>query len=332
MTEWSSRKVRVSRPQRLATDAALPGRVASHVWWHFRAAREIARSDPDVLISVEPHSALATWLYYNVFGGKARLFIHHHEYYAPEDFAGKGMRILRVTRRLERGDLFRRAEWISQTNKHRLRLLRESNPLVTNEKAHVFPNCPPEDWLARAARAPRRTIVNPVRFLYLGSASVNDTFIAEFAEWISAHRSEATLHVVGNNISSDVWRKLRALNASNISLDESGWAYDTVAERLSDFDVGVILYRGNTQNFIYNIPNKAIEYLAGGLEVWYPPQMLGMIDFHDEFPELRLRRVDFTDLPSAVPAIDLAGAPRTSFPFAAESALRPLIAAIAETP
>jgi hypothetical protein len=36
------------------------------------------------------------------------------------------------------------------------------------------------------------------------------------------------------------------------------------------------MYRGNTRNYIYNETNKLFEYLACGLDVWYPKQMLGI--------------------------------------------------------
>jgi hypothetical protein len=45
---------------------------------------------------------------------------------------------------------------------------------------------------------------------------------------------------------------------------------------LSQYDVGLILYRCRTLNFVYNATNKLFEYLVCGLDVWYPPCMLGL--------------------------------------------------------
>jgi hypothetical protein len=326
--EWRSARTVVERPTQGSTTAPLLRRMAGYLNWHLRTARSVARWKPDVVFSIEPHSALATWLYYHVFRGNARLFIHHHEYYSPEDLQAEGMRLIRSTRRLERGDLFNRAEWISQTNEHRLQLLKQWNSNVGDAKGRVLPNYPPEEWIRRARGIRTKNEEHRTRFLYLGSASLGDTFLGEVAEWIAARPEYATLHVTGNNITPALWDKLRSLNASNITLDEAGWLYESIPERLSDFDVGLVLYRGITQNFVYNVPNKAIEYLAGGLEVWYPREMRALAGFHSANPDLRIRQMDFRDLPGEIPRV--ARADMTSpFPFTAETATRPLVTAIA---
>ena len=321
---WQAPDVEISRPKQSSPSSRLASRMAGYLWWHASTAIELLRWNPDVVLSVEPHSALAVWIYY-LLGGKAALFIHHHEYYALADFDNRGMRVLRTTFRRERDDLFPRAAWISQTNEQRLRLLMEWNR-IRNDQAHVLPNYPPHEWVQRARTAAPRATDSPTRFLYLGSASLDNTFIGEFAEWIVAHPSTTTLHVVGNNIADDVWRRIYSLNASNISADQVGWDYDDIPGELSNFDVGLVLYRGRTQNFVYNVPNKTIEYLAGGLEVWYPPQMEAMRDFHLAHTEMRLREVDFEQLPENVEISP--PSPFSAFPFTAEAAIAPLVKAI----
>jgi len=276
---------------------------------------------------VEPHSALATWLYYEVFAGKARLFIHHHEYYAPEDFARPGMRVLRATYKLERRDLFRRAEWISQTNQQRLTLLKQAYPLVDDSKGRVWPNYPTRCWAQRARDRKCERDSARTRFLYLGSASLEDTFIGEFARWIAGHPNETSLHVVSNNISRDVWADLQSLGASNIVLNDAGWDYEEIPSLASQFDVGVVLYKGNTKNFVYNVPNKTIEYLAAGLNVWYPAQMTSMREFETSYPDLPLLQMNFEALPQRVPSLRQLNRPG-AFPFTSENAIAPLISAI----
>ena len=53
-------------------------------------------------------------------------------------------------------------------------------------------------------------------------------------------------------------------------------AYDDLPDLLRDFHAGLILYKGNTPNYIYNETNKLFEYLACGLDVLYPRQMVGV--------------------------------------------------------
>jgi len=330
LSEWQHRDVEVRRPGFPRPDASLPGRTAGYAAWHVRVAAEIAAFKPDVLISVEPHSALAAWLYYKACRGAARLFIHHHEYYAPEDFAREGMRVLRRTLPLERRDLFPRAEWVSQTNDERLRLLREWSPGIRDGAARVLPNYPTRQWVTRAAAIPRTPAAGVMRLIYIGSASFEDTFIREAAEWVAHNPGTASLHVAGNNIQPDVWRWLAELGAPNVTSDSSGFEYDELPELLRQFDVGLVLYKGNTANFVHNVPNKAIEYLACGLNVWYPIQMIGMSDFGTQFPAMPEKAFDFGSLPLLAGERLVAPAGLgDAFPFTAEAALAPMIGEIA---
>lgn len=326
---WNPGEVEVSRSWIAGPQSLLPIRMSGYVAWHVQAAAQIAAWRPDVLIVVEPHSALAAWVYYKVFRGNATLFIHHHEYYAPEDFSAPGMRQLKRTLTLDRRDLFPRAVWVSQTNLERMRLLRSWNPGITDQTARILPNFPPAQWVRNAFALPSPAASDTLRLVYLGSASLEDTFIDEVARWVAARPNRVSLHVVGDNVSTAVWSLLDSLDADNITTDEHGYEYDALPELLTQFDVGLILYKGNTANFVHNVPNKAIEYLACGLEVWYPPEMEGMRTFREEFPDERVREVNFRDLPAHVPRVVRARARTTEFPFTAEAATRSLFRELA---
>jgi hypothetical protein len=327
-TEWSPDHIQIERHPFPGESVSLPKRMPGYLAWHMRTAREIARWHPHVLISVEPHSALAVWMYYKLFRGSAPLFIHHHEYYAPEDFGAAGMRVLRLVAPLERKNLFGRAVWVSQTNDERLALLRSWNPQIRSTAARVFPNYPPEDWIARArshARDSRDSRDSRLKLVYVGSASFEDTFIREIAEWVSQRRDRVTLSVAGNNVSPAVWQWLSELGASNIDRNERGVPYENLPGYLANFDMGLVLYKGNTQNFVHNIPNKAIEYLACRLGVLYPPQMTAMKNFHERFPELPLQQVRFDSIPDGIKPAD-ASDDSATFQFSLERAAEPLIA------
>lgn len=327
---WQNPAIEITRLPSANPEGILPMRVAGYLAWHLRAAAQIARWRADAIMSVEPHSALAAWIYFEIFRGKAELMVHHHEYYAPEDFRRPGMRVLKATSALERENLFARARWISQTNPERMRLLREWNPRVREEIARVLPNYPPPEWIRRAQAFERTAAPGRLRLVYVGSASFGDTFIREAALWAARHPESVSLHLIGNNVEPDVWSWLRSLDASNITFDSAGCDYNDLPDLLPGFDVGLVLYKGNTLNFIHNVPNKAIEYLACGLEVWYPREMSGMQRFHAEFPAERLRRVDFRQLPSTPPAVACPLQPRAEFPFTCERGMAPLLAALDE--
>lgn len=323
---WEHSGVTITRPVDANPESVIPLRMAGYATWHLLAARGISAWKPDALISVEPHSALAAWMYYKFFRGRAPLFIHHHEYYSPEDFLAPGMRSLRKTGNLERGELFGRAVWVSQTNAERLRLIREWNPAISNDAARVLPNYPPREWVERAASSQRPGSSNKIRMVYVGSASFEDTFIREAVMWVIRHPDRASLHVSGNNVRADVWNWIESLGGPNVSIDRSGCDHADLPSLLTQFDVGLVLYKGNTLNFVHNVTNKAIEYLACGLEVWYPPQMTGISRFHETFPAERFREVDFSDPSFPLPNVSPSPPIRTDFPFTAEAALAPLFA------
>jgi hypothetical protein len=306
-------------------------RLAGFLQWHFTVARELARWQPDAILSIEPHSALAVWMYYRLFGGTARLLIHHHEYYAPADFLGAGSRTSRICHHFEKNDLFKRAEWVSQTNETRLRMMQADCAAVTAAKARVWPNYPPREWVARGqgvdhARQSKRETAT-LRLVCVGSLSFEDTFIREVCQWVAARPDQVSLHLCGHNVRPDVWEWIESLKAPHISTQPAGCDYDALPDLLTQFDVALVLYKGNTLNFVHNVPNKAIEALACGLEVWYPPEMEGMIRFHRKFPGLPLRVVDFRRMEDFLP-MPLERFDIDPTAFSAEQAGEPLLQAL----
>jgi hypothetical protein len=322
---WTHPGVEVRRPRHSSPKSSTILRMVQYLGWHLRTAVDLSKWKPDVVMSVEPHSGFAVWLYFTIFRGKARLFIHHHEYYAREDFEGTGMRLLKRLGGLERRDLFPRAEWVSQTNANRLEMLREWNPQVQEGAAAIFPNYPPVEWFRNAVKQRERqeASAGPLRLVYVGSASFRDTFIREVVEWVAEFPDSMSLHVCGHNIHGDVWAWLEEMAYGNVTLDRGGVDYEGLPELLSSFDVGLVLYKGNTLNFVYNVPNKAIEYLVCGLEVWYPGEMEGMRIFHRENGSRKLREMNFGRLPSNIP--ERLSADGMPLEWTCERAMEPLI-------
>ena len=324
------RNVRVLTTRRpiSAAGRGSSSRLLRNLWWHMATAWSLRCWKPDAVVYVEPHSAIAAYLYYKLYRGSAKLFIHHHEYYAPEDYQGAGMRIPRLGHRLERAFLFQIAEWISQTNKDRLDLLRHDNPAIAEGVCRVLPNYPPRAWAPGTGETERPSSRGgPLRLIYVGSASFEDTYIREIVRWVGAHPDDACLHVCGYNVSPSVWRWIIEEHFGNVTVDPDGCEYSELPRLLAQHDVGLILYKANTTNFVYNAPNKLFEYVACGLDVWYPKEMAGIRHQHRETPGLAIREMDFNKLGGIHPkqlAREAVGH-RRAFQFTAESALRPLI-------
>ena len=265
--------------------------------WHWKAARIMASWKPDVIFYWDPQSALACYLCLRWMGCKAALFVHHHEYHAPQDFHRVGMRTARIGHYFERRWLFPRASWISQTNAERMRLLHRDVPSLTDEQSRVMPNYPPKAWIERCCSELTSRRGDTLRLVYVGSLSLEDTFIGPLVDWLLAHPTAGvTLDVFTNNCEQRTLQFLRDANGAIIRLHEAGVDYQEIPDVLADFDVGVVLYRCNTTNYVYNASNKLFEYLTCGLDVWYPPPMLGVKPYarYNAWP--RVVEVDFEDL------------------------------------
>ena len=266
--------------------------------WHFQAAWLLCRLRPAAVISVEPHSALAAWLWRCFAGKTGRLLIHHHEYYTPEDYLRPGNRLTRINRHFE-NHLLKRADWISQTNADRLRLFRNDHPDLTDVQCHLLPNYPPYSWQTQISQNQRwpRTPGGPLRLVYVGSVSLHDTFVGPLVEWLlSPGNSWCTLDIYCYNLDPATRSFLEDRCGERLTYHREGVDYDALPDVLGQYDVGLILYRCTTVNFVFNASNKLFEYLTCGLDVWYPPCMLGVRPYARTTSAPRVLETDFENL------------------------------------
>lgn len=260
---------------------------------------------PNVVIYIEPHSSFPAVLF-RLVNGQHKLFIHSHEYCEPDHFRVPGMRLVAFYHWFEKRYLYPRAEWISQTNADRVRMFCDDHPDVHRSKLHVLPNLPPASWRKTTEL---KWIAHPqdtLKLLYVGAVSLHDTFIAELVEWLRRQpHGQFSLDVYSTNCDRTAQDFLHSSAAPNLRFHSEGIPYETLPDVLPEFHVGLILYKANTTNYVYNETNKLFEYLACGLDVWYPRQMLGIkphsrtdvaprvieIDFErlDELPVSQLR-------------------------------------------
>lgn len=268
-------------------------------WWRllllsgfqFWSTCRLLLQRPSAVLYYEPHSAGAVLLYIALFR-RVRLFIHNHEYREQSHFADPGNRVFSIFHWFEKRYLYHRAEWISQTNEDRVRLFLSDLPAVDASKLHAVPNLPPQDWILPGVR---REISHPVRMIYAGAVSFADTFIREFVEWVQAtEQGTVVLTLMVNNCHEETRRWLESLHDDRITVNTQGVDYSALPALLAEHDVGVILYRGSTPNYVYNAPNKLFEYLICGLEVWYPSVMVGVDPYRREAVSPRVIPVDFS--------------------------------------
>lgn len=228
---------------------------------------------PHVLMYYEPHSAMPAYVYKKFFNRKVKIIIHYHEYYAPTDFNGPSMGSVRYFHKLETTYLYKKAAWISQTNRQRLDFFSKDNPCVPNSKLFTLANYPPKSWTKRRNKPSRINV--PIKLLYLGALSFENTYIREIVAFVQKNPNMLHLDIFSYNMHKDVLSWLASLKITNIKLNHLGVAYDAIPKIASNYDLGLVLYKGHNTNYQYNAPNKLFEYLVCGLDVWVPKELAG---------------------------------------------------------
>jgi hypothetical protein len=245
---------------------------------------------------------------------KCRIFIHFHEY-ASKQWYQTTMKQVRYFHHFEKKWLFPRATWISQTNSDRLQFFHQDHPYLKKEQLHVMPNYPPKSWrirelaqkhisklhnkpVAKSQQANQliSSKANPLKLIYVGSLSFQSTYLKELCEWVVLQNGKVQFDVYAYNLYTDVKDYLKNMNSPYVNYYEEGIAYNDQPKVLSQYDVGLILYKAHNQNYTYNAPNKLFEYLACDLDVWYPEVLQGPKPYvtKNSFP--KVVPVDFEDL------------------------------------
>lgn len=286
---------------------------------------------PDALLYFEPHSSAAAFLYL-LCNRQCRLLIHYHEYREPREYQDRGNRLFGWYHQLERRFLYERAVWISHTNSDRVRLFLQDTPEVSSAKVKVLPNYPPVSW--QGWSRPVREAEAVVKLVYVGAASIRDTFIREVVQWVQGQRDgSVSLALYINNSDSETDQLLRqaAAECGRVLLYPGGVPYEQLPQLLCQYDVGLILYRGNTPNYVFNAPNKLFEYLTCGLDVWYPGCMLGVKPYARSDARPQVLETDFQQLSALDLSVRMGGnLPCKPWLSASEQALQPLLQAATE--
>lgn len=297
--EFSEHGVEVHRARPPRSRSALQRAVAL-LRFHLPTTWRLLARVPRAILYFEPQSSFP--VYIATVGRRIPVFIHYHEYHEPAQFLEKGMRLARVFRRLEER-LQKRARWISHTNPERLELFLADNPGAARDVSRVLPNMPPASWFMGSAGGWLNAPPPPLRLVYVGSLSRQDTYIEPVVNWLRAQpRGSVTLDVFAYNTDSDTRRYLQSIDEDFITFHPSGVHYDDLPEALARFHTGLILYRANTLNYRHNASNKLFEYLAVGLDVLFPSSMLGVASYARAHEAPRVLEVDFENWES----IDLA--------------------------
>lgn len=269
-------------------------RLFKYEWYVLSCLLKLISRKPDAVMYYESISALPVYLYKRYFNRKVKVYIHYHEYSSEEDYLEPGRRLFAWNHQIERKWIYEHAEWISQTNLQRLNMYLHDNPMKDRSKAHVFPNYPPKLWW----RKEKRHEGDVCRCVYVGSLSLQDTFVKEFCEWVKLQDGRVAFDMFSFNFRQDTMDTVNALDCPYIHFHKEGVAYSEIPKLLDGYDAGILLYKATSVNFQWNETNKFYEYLICGLDVWYPKEMLLLHELDKSQYAPEVKEMDFDNIDS----------------------------------
>ncbi len=298
-------------------------RLIGYVYFYLLSFIYLVARFPDRVLYFETLSSFPAYLYKRFIRRRAKVFIHYHEYTSPEEYQ-LGMALSRYFHGLEMW-LIPKAEWVSHTNEFRMGLFRNSLIPLRGFNEFILPNYPPRSWFQEGKR--NRQL--PLKIVYVGSLSLSTLYLREFAEWVLEQNGDVIWHIYSYNFTEDARNYLLKLKPEWISMND-GLDYRKLPAVLKDYDVGVVLYKGHIANYIFNAPNKLFEYLACGLDVWFPTIMTGSLPYRTTNVYPGIYSFDFSTLKDLTLA-DVTNRdhyPANNSHYYCEDALKPLMDAI----
>lgn len=302
-------------------------RLLGYSRYHAKASLDLLFRRPDTVLVIETLSFLPAYVYKRWGGRRSALLIHYHEYISVSEYQA-GMKLQRLMHDLE-CRLYPVTAWVSHTNEERMRrFLGDIAPIRIPHTA-ILPNYPPQSWIVREPRPHDR----PLRVIYVGSVDLDTMYVGEFARWVISRNGEVTWDIYALHVPGATREYLETVNPEWVRFRGACYYYD-LPKLFSNYDVGVVLYKGVMPNHIYAVSNKVLEYAACGLDVWYAREMVGTYPYdtpHTVYPKilpLDLSNMDTFDLDAA---LDRSGKHFSPAPYNSEEALQPLAAAICRT-
>jgi hypothetical protein len=152
------------------------------------------------------------------------------------------------------------------------KFLKDNNITFNNDIHKLNPNYPSKIW---GLQNEKWDGISPIKLVFAGySVDPNGCFILELIEWLSIQKQHSILDIYCIKQNSLPSHLIGKQGNTTVNTCETV-AYQYLPPVLKNYHVGLILYRGLTPNYIYNAPNKLFEYLACGLDVWFPQEMKG---------------------------------------------------------
>ncbi len=272
-------------------------RLFKHLKFYILSLLKLICIMPSKVLYFESISAFPAIIYKLLFK-KTELLAHYHEYTTPEEYQ-LGMQLVKWSHFLEKISYSKYA-WISHTNNKRLEFFKNDNKGITECICRVLPNYPLLNWNSQENKILSRfkSENQPIRLVYIGALSIEDTYISEIIHFVIKHPDKYDLEVFSMQFPDNLNNLIYNRKSKNVKYS-GPINYSDIPSVLIEKEVGLILYKGNTPNYIHNAPNKLFEYLACGLDVWFPIEMQGCYEYaSSENPKVVL--IDFLNIEKSI--------------------------------
>lgn len=252
----------------------------------------LIKKKPASVLYFETLSSWPSLMYKKLRGDKVKLLLHCHEYTGPENY--NDMWLIKNMHSVESKMYSTAYEWISHTNEVRLQQFKRDHSLESSNRQvfHVMPNYPPKSWSSFKTDfgSAKKT-----RLVFVGSLGYNNMYLQETVDWVLLNKEFLTLDIYAYNIDKKARELLQDIQCDSLRYF-GGCDYNELPRILKNYDVGLLLYKPYNFNHIYGVSNKVYEYLACGLDVWFPEDNTFMLSLTREKVYPKIIALDFKRL------------------------------------
>lgn len=237
-------------------------RYISYIFFNIIGFLILIAKRPSSIIVYESLSIFPLY-FYSSMSKNIFIHIHYHEYMSPEEKLEASV-YMKLLFRLERKLLGKVS--CSQTNLDRKMLFEHDNRDLDLMSTLVLPNMPPQHWWKDFGRVKKKWNGDKIRLVYVGVLDSDSMYLEETLKWVAANLEHLELTIYSQFISKGAMNLISEFVCEGIRI-EPALSYYSLPNKLINYDVGLVLYRGYSPNYTYNIPNKVFEYLHCGLKV-----------------------------------------------------------------
>lgn len=228
--------------------------------FHLSAMGALIFGSFDLVIAYE-HLSILPILWTQKVNPPQRLWLHFHEYTSPEEIGCAGAFSSQCWKHVTA--VVERSDFTSHTNVWRLNGFRSDMGLsaLADKRFGFIPNTPPQTWLDRTPEhwntpTPAK---RPLRLVYHGALHPDTTYIVHLCKLLDEANGQLTLDVYTAD-------SIDGISSAHMNVHPSV-PYMDLPEVLTEYDLGLIIYRGLIPNYQFNQPNKLWEYLGCKLPV-----------------------------------------------------------------